>query len=72
MDRRFGPDKYESFVRYQSKLIKALDSMVEPYDFTVIDASQPIERIFRSLQHYISRLRLRRIGPRAVPRKVRA
>src|SRR6201993_5658647 len=42
MDLRFGADMYESFVRYQTRLIKALDSMVGPYDFTVIDAGQPI------------------------------
>ncbi|HEY1240598.1 MAG TPA: hypothetical protein VGF16_08570 [Bryobacteraceae bacterium] len=57
MDLRFGPDMYESFCRYQTRLIKALDSMVEPYDFTVIDAGQPVERIFRELQSRISRLR---------------
>jgi dTMP kinase len=55
MDLRFGPDMYESFIRYQSRLIKALDSMVEPYGFEVIDASQPIERIFRELQRRIAR-----------------
>ena len=60
MDLRFGPDMYESFVRYQTRLIKALDSMVQPYDFTVIDASQPVERIFRELQRRITRLRLGR------------
>src|ERR1700720_694186 len=47
MDLRFGEDMYESFVRYQTRLIKALDTMVEPYDFTVIDAGQPIQRIFQ-------------------------
>ena len=64
MDLRFGPDKYESFVRYQARLIKALDSMVEPYDFEVIDASQPIPKIFRELQRRIARLELRRKRPR--------
>ena len=58
MDLRFGPDKYESFCRYQTKLIKALDSMCEPYDFTIIDASQPVPRIFKELQKHISRLKL--------------
>src|SRR6201987_1056067 len=47
MDLRFGPDMYESFVRYQTRLIKALDSMVQPYDFSVIDASQTIPQMFR-------------------------
>ena len=55
MDVRFGPDMYESFVRYQTRLIRALDSMVEPYGFTVIDAGQPIERIFRELQRHVAR-----------------
>jgi len=61
MDLRFGPDMYESFVRYQKKLIEALDTMVEPYEFTVIDASQPVPKIFRELQRQVSRLRLRRM-----------
>jgi dTMP kinase len=70
MDLRFGPDMYESFVRYQTRLIKALDSMVERYEFTVIDASQPIDRIFRELQRQIRRLQLLRVRPhkRAAPK----
>jgi dTMP kinase len=61
MDLRFGPDMYESFVKYQTKLIRALDSMVKPYEFTVIDAGQPIAKIFRDLQRRISRLQLKRV-----------
>jgi dTMP kinase len=64
MDLRFGPDMYESFVRYQTRLIKALDSMVERYEFTLIDASQPIDRIFRELQRQIRRLQLLRVRSR--------
>jgi dTMP kinase len=64
MDLRFGPDMYESFLRYQARLIKALDSMVEPYEFTTIDAGQPIPQIFRSLQRQISRLQLGRVRAR--------
>jgi dTMP kinase len=60
MDLRFGQDMYESFVKYQSRLIKALDSMVRPYNFSVIDAGQPIPRIFKELQRRISRLQIRR------------
>jgi len=74
MDLRFGPDMYESFVKYQTRLIKALDTMVEPYEFTVIDAGQPIERIFRELQRQIKRLRLGRVVQRqaVVHRAVKA
>jgi dTMP kinase len=56
MDLRFGPDMYESFARYQTRLIKALESMVEPYSFAVIDANQPVAPIFRELQRQMSRL----------------
>ncbi len=68
MDLRFGPDMYESFRRYQTRLIRALDSMVEPYGFVVIDATQPIGRVFQELQRQISRLQLgraRRSAPKA-------
>jgi dTMP kinase len=73
MDLRFGPDMYESFVRYQKKLIQALDTMVQPYEFTVIDASQPVPKIFRELQRQVSRLRLRRMPTARPPvRKARS
>jgi len=69
MDLRFGPDMYESFVRYQTRLVKALDSMVVPYGFSVIDASQPIPKIFRELQRRISRLQRGRRPAAPRPRK---
>jgi dTMP kinase len=53
MDLRFGRDMYESFVRYQMRLIRALDSMSKKYNFTVLDASQPAEMIFAELQSLI-------------------
>ena len=68
MDLRFGADMYESFVKYQVRLIKALDTMVEPYEFTVIDAGQPVAKIYRELQRSISRLQLSRVR---APRKVK-
>ena len=72
MDLRFGNDMYESFVRYQGRLIKALDSMVEPHNFTVIDASQPIDKIFRTLQRHISRLKLSSVAAARRPARIRA
>ncbi len=63
MDMRFGPDKYESFIRYQSRIIKALDSMVKPYNFTVIDASRPADRIFADLREMISTLPIGKVDP---------
>jgi dTMP kinase len=69
MDLRFGPDKYDSFIRYQARLIRALDSMVKPYEFTVIDADQPVSRIFAELRRRISRLSLPRAARRQRPRR---
>ena len=62
MDLRFGNDMYESFRRYQARLIRALDSMVKPYNFTVIDAGQSVEAIFRELRGHMTGLQL--AGPR--------
>jgi dTMP kinase len=56
MDLRFGADKHQSFVRYQRRLIQALDSMAGPYNFTIVDATQPAGAIFRELQRHISAL----------------
>jgi len=38
--------------------------MVDPYGFTVIDAGQPVQKIFRELQRRISRLQLSRLRSR--------
>ena len=56
MDTPFGRDRYESFVKYQERLIRALDSMVDTYGFTVIDASNTPDQIFARLQQSISKL----------------
>jgi len=72
MDLRFGPDKYESFIRYQARLIRALDSMVKPYDFSVIDAEQPVMRIFAELRKRIGKLSLPRTAARERTRGVAA
>jgi dTMP kinase len=56
LDLHFGRDMYESFVRYQSRLIQVFDNMAEPYDFQTIDASQSADRVFVSLQRAISKV----------------
>lgn len=60
MDFRFGADMFESFVRYQTRLIRALDQMSKRYEFAVIDASQPAEVIFAELQRRITGLNFKR------------
>ena len=56
LDLHFGQDMYESFVRYQSRLIQVFDNMAEPYGFQTIDASQSPDRVFASLQRAISKV----------------
>lgn len=56
MDVPLGRDRYESFVRYQSRVIQALDEMAERYGFTTIDAARSPEQIFRELQRSIKRI----------------
>ena len=71
MDMRFGGDLFQSFVRYQTRLIRALDGMARRYNFTILDASQPAGAIFSELQGHIKTLDLRSAAitpPRRKPR----
>lgn len=65
MDMRFGNTMFDSFVRYQTRVIRALDAMAKKYDFITVDAARPPDAIFRELQRHISHLKLRKM--REVP-----
>jgi len=56
MDIRFGPDMYESFVRYQTKVVRALDQMAKRFQFQIVDASRPPGEIFEDLRRRIAEL----------------
>lgn len=56
MDVRLGGDMYDSFVRYQGRVIRALDAMAKSYGFTLIDASRPPDAIFAELKGHIAEL----------------
>ena len=56
MDMRFGADMHDSFVKYQSRVIHALDRMAKRYNFVVIDATKTPDQIFRELQRSIGKL----------------
>lgn len=56
MDLGLAKDMYDSFVKYQEKLIRALDSMSDRYGFVTIDASRSPEAIFADLQRSIAQL----------------
>ena len=61
MDIRFGDNMYDSFVRYQTRVIRALDSMAKKYSFVTIDAARAPDLIFRDLQEQIRNLSLRSV-----------
>jgi dTMP kinase len=50
MDMRLGDDLFESFVGYQSRMLDQFDAMSQEYNFEVIDANQPVERITEQLK----------------------
>jgi dTMP kinase len=58
MDFRFGGDMYESFIRYQKRVIRALDGMAKVYNFTTIDAQRLPAVIHSELQRHIRKLNL--------------
>jgi len=56
MDIHLGDDLFDSFNEYQIRMLSVFDSMIDEYGFEVIDATQPIDVIYRSLQRRIGRL----------------
>jgi dTMP kinase len=74
MDLRFGRNMFESFVKYQTRLIHVFDRLARTYDIQMIDASRPADEIFHELQSSISLLftphpRIRRTAPIGAPRR---
>ena len=58
MDMRFGGNMYDSFVRYQTRVIQTLDQLAVKYDFVRVDATEPSDVIFAELQRQIAALGL--------------
>jgi dTMP kinase len=54
LDLGFGRDMYDSFVRYQARLIRVFNSLSTPYGFEVVDAGRHAEEVFEALQAAIS------------------
>lgn len=56
MDIHLGEDLYDSFAEYQTRMLSVFDSMLDEYGFEVIDATEPIDVIYRNLQRRIGRI----------------
>lgn len=53
MDMHYGDDLFESFVNYQSRLLRQFDEMTVEYGFHVLDASHPVEQIAEQLKQKV-------------------
>jgi len=56
MDIRCADNLYDSFVKYQTQLIKQFDEMSGEFGFTTIDANRPVQEVFEDLKKYTSKL----------------
>ena len=55
MHLKLGGDIFDSFRRYQTRLIREYDAVAEEFDFATVDASRPIEAIQQDLRGHIGR-----------------
>ena len=56
MDIPMGEDLYESFTRYQTRVIEGLDSLAHENQFETIDATRPMDEISEHLATHVDRL----------------
>lgn len=56
MDMRLGEDYYDSFIEYQTQLLREFDRIGGEYDFRVIDASRSIKKVASDLRRHVARL----------------
>src|SRR6267143_6614912 len=53
MDLKLGDDIYDSFRAYQLKLLREYQSMADEFNFRVVDARRPIDRIQDELRRQV-------------------
>jgi dTMP kinase len=56
LDHNPGLDPYDSFKRYQAKMIGAFDTMADEFNFAVIDARKSVDEIQQDLRNTISQV----------------
>lgn len=56
MDVRFADNLYDSFVKYQTQLIRQFDKMSKEFGFTTINANRPVQEIFEDLKSHTKNL----------------
>jgi dTMP kinase len=56
MDLHLGGDYYESFIEYQSRMLKVFDRMSGEYGFHVLNASRSINQVAATLRRGVARV----------------
>jgi thymidylate kinase len=56
MDVHLGQDFYESFIEYQTRMLKVFDRMTDEYGFHVLDASTSVRRVAATLRRAVTRV----------------
>lgn len=64
MDLYLGEDFYDSFIEYQTRLLREFDQMSDEYGFQIIDASRPVRSVANDLRRAVTRV-IDRAGSRS-------
>lgn len=56
MDFQEETDRYHSFVRYQTRLLSAFDTLSDAHGFQVIDARRPVDAVFAEVREAVTGL----------------
>lgn len=56
MDLNLGEDLYDSFIEYQSRLLKVFDRLTGEYGFQVLNASRSVRSVGADLRRAVTRV----------------
>lgn len=70
MDLHYGQDFYDSFVEYQTRMLKVFDRMSVEYGFQVLDASRSVNRVAATLRRAVAGVIDETPGRRRVSRPI--
>lgn len=68
MDLHMGEDFYDSFIEYQTRMLKVFDRMAKEYDFAVVNASRTVRRVAADLRRSVAKVIDQPAPRRARPR----
>ena len=56
MDLHLGEDFYDSFIEYQTRMLKVFDRMSSEFDFQVVNASRSVRTVGADLRRAVTKL----------------